>query len=238
MEAYSLGRDSSQCMIERLDAERRKLAIGRHVHLRMNLPGIGKVRVVNLKNQTALGNGSVFFMHRVGNSREVGVVVGVVFILEPVLDGAGCDGRKECLLDFGALERGPQIRDVSLHCGLADILDRSGTGGLSYSKGASSGKVLREFRFVSTINLEQRAPRISRPLLYSTQTLAGIGGKIDLRQLAVVDDIDPRFNLLTYNFCHGAAHTPGKLLLVIGLATISRESASAGGRLDVADFRR
>src|SRR5260370_30585607 len=66
MEAYSLGRDSSQCMIERLDAERRKLAIGRHVHLRMNLPGIGKVRVVNLKNHTAVGNGSVFLVNSNG----------------------------------------------------------------------------------------------------------------------------------------------------------------------------
>jgi len=62
MEAYSLGRDSSQRLIERLDAERRKLAIGRHVHLRMNLPGIGKIRVVNLKNHAAVGNGSVFFL--------------------------------------------------------------------------------------------------------------------------------------------------------------------------------
>jgi hypothetical protein len=34
-------------------------------------------------------------MHRVSDSREVDGVVGVVIILEPVLDGAGCDGRKK-----------------------------------------------------------------------------------------------------------------------------------------------
>src|SRR5262249_37451374 len=54
------------------------------------------------------------------------------------------------------------------------------------------------------------------------ETLVHITGKARLPVLAVADDVHSGLDLLVHNFLHGAAHTCGEFLLVIGLAIFFR----------------
>ena len=124
MKANFVGRDISQAVIERVDAQLGVLAILRHGHARHELPAVRQVGVVDLKQEAGVDDGLVLFVHGVGDGEQIGFIVGVIVVLHPMFDGAGRDGGEKCLLVLLSLEARFEITDFLLQPLLADILER------------------------------------------------------------------------------------------------------------------
>src|SRR5262249_26002682 len=124
MEAYPVDGQIFQAVVEGVDAQLLILPVLRHAHLRIHLPSVGEIRIVDLEDKTGVDDGLVFLVHGGGDGEEVSFVSGVVFVLHPVLHGAGSDGGEKGFFDRLSLERGFQILDVRLYLWVTDILER------------------------------------------------------------------------------------------------------------------
>ena len=74
MEAHPVDGQISQAVVKRLDAQLLILPVLRHAHLRIHLPCIRQIRVVDLEDEAGVDDGLVFFVHGVGDGEKIGLV--------------------------------------------------------------------------------------------------------------------------------------------------------------------
>ena len=92
--------------------------------LRHELPTVGQVRIVDLQQKTGIGNGLVFLVHGISDGDQIGLVVGVIIVFHPVLDGAGSDGGEKSFLVFLSLQTGLEVGDLRFQRCMADVFQR------------------------------------------------------------------------------------------------------------------
>ena len=105
-----LARDIAQGMVERVEAHLGEAPVGRHVHLRVQLPGVGQVGIVDLQQEPSVGDRLLLVVHGIGDGVDERLVVGVVVVDQPMLNGARGDGGQEGLDVGNAFEGGPKVR--------------------------------------------------------------------------------------------------------------------------------
>ena len=88
VEADRLLGNVAQPVVQRLDAQLRVLAIVVDAHLRVHLPAVGQVRVVDLQHEAGVGDELVLLVHDVGDGEQELLVGRVVLVPQPVLDRA------------------------------------------------------------------------------------------------------------------------------------------------------
>ena len=230
VKAHAVGRNVSQRVVERLDAKAGELAIVRDAHVRVNLPGVGEVRVVDLQDVSGLTIASYSTFIASAMAFEVRLVARIVLVAQPVLDRAGGYRRQERL---GRLDTGqprPEVRDVRLHGALPDVGQRPDTDGLAARQISAAGEVLGEFGGVATVDLREHAlARSEHPFFDATQPLARIGGEVALGLLAVVDDVEPGGGLLPHHAGHRVAHLHRQRIGVVRRAFVFGGQQDAQG---------
>ncbi len=213
-------------MVQRIDAQLLILAIVRQTHVRMHLPGIGEIGIVDLQDEAGVDDRLVFFAHRCGNGEEILFGGFVIFVLHPMLHGAGSDGREKSLCVLLALERRLQIGDVGVDFILADILERLDAiehpGVMADGGPAAAVEILGELLHVAAEDRRRLEIHPGLALDESAQPLFGIAGEIRFAQFAVIDHVDAAIDLLLHHFGHRLAGPLGQRHAVIRLTLIAR----------------
>src|SRR4030095_4531373 len=78
VKAYPVYRQVSQAMVEGVDAQLLIPPVLRHAHLKIHLPGVGEIRIVDLEDETGADDGLVFLVHGIGEGDEISLVGRVV----------------------------------------------------------------------------------------------------------------------------------------------------------------
>src|SRR5688572_25164599 len=107
----------------------------------MDLPAVREAWVVKLDDEAGVRNRLVLLVHGVGDGVEELLLVVVVVVAQPVLNGAGGQGRDEALIDVVGGHAGLEVLHVAGGVGLALVGERAngvdGAGG----EGTSAGLV-------------------------------------------------------------------------------------------------
>ena len=111
VKTHAIGGNVAQAVIKRVDAQLGVLAVFRHAHLRHELPAVGQIGIVDLQQKPRVDDRLIFFVHGVGDGDEISLVVGVVIVFHPMLDGAGSNRGKKCFFVFLALKPCLEIFD-------------------------------------------------------------------------------------------------------------------------------
>ena len=222
MEAHPFLRDVAQGVVERVDAQLGEFPIFRNVHMGVELPPIRQIRIVDLEDEPGVDDGLIFLMHSVSQRIDVGLVVRVILVLQPMLDGAGRNRGQKGLLNLHTLERRGEILDIRFHGGVADILDghvakKPHRVPANDRAPPLAVKVLREVRQVAAEYCRRTLIGVGRSLYVTAETLPGIVRKTMLPELAVVDDVDAAVDLFLDDLRDGAPQMPGENLPVVGL---------------------
>ena len=231
MEANRFLGDVAQCVVKRFDAELGERAVLGDTQVRVDLPGVGQVRVVDLEQETSVGDRLVLFVHGVGDRVQEVLVSVVVSVLHPVLYRAWSDGQQEYLEASESFETGLEVVDIALHGGVTDVLKRSGAHVLGPAQVASAFEILWEFQCVATVYPREHFAGDVGSLIVPAEPLSSVARKVGLAELTVVDAIETHGNLLLNDLGDRASQPSGKRGLVVGLtATFSDHHLSQVGR--------
>src|SRR5215472_19228662 len=121
-----------------------------------------------------------------------------MLVLEPVLDRARGIGRQKRSDCAGTGQRRLKILDIAPELGLTDITqladaDRHGlTAGIARARVRL--EVLEKFPLVAGCDAEPPVTA-ARPALAPSDARRNVIGEIGLRQLAVIDDVEPALDL-------------------------------------------
>src|SRR5688572_17743052 len=91
----------------------------------MDLPAVREAWVVELDNEAGVRNRLVLLVHGIGDGVEELLLVVVVVIAQPVLDGAGGEGGNEALIDIVGGHAGLEVLHVAGGVGLALVGERT-----------------------------------------------------------------------------------------------------------------
>jgi len=230
VEADALGRDVSQRVVQRLDAQRGERAVLGHGHPRMDLPGVGQIGIIDLEQEARRDDRVVFWLHGVRDGREIRLVRRVVLVPEPVLDGAGGDGGQERLRDADAGQRRLEVGDVRAHRRVADVGQRPRADGLASGEVAAAREVFGELGGVPAVDHGQRPlARRERSLVDAAEPLARVRGEVALGLLAIVDHVEPDRGLLAHGRRDGAADVRRQGRAVERTALVLRDQQLAQG---------
>ena len=192
--------------------------------LRHELPAVRQIGIVDLKQETGVDDGLVFFVHGVGDGEQIGLVVWVVVVFHPVLDGAGRDGGKKCFLVFLSLEARFEIIDFLLQPLLADILERpvaeNSLDVVAAIVACSLVEVVAKLHHVAGENRRGPILRFHFPFDEAGEPFPRIAGKIRLADFAVVDDIEAAVELLFDDLRDHLVHPFGESSLITGCPLI------------------
>ncbi len=200
--AQLLGRDAGhgvvQCLhlLANLAAE---LLRGK-ADVRSDVAAHGQVRAVQLEDEASAHDGFVLRLHSVGQGRQVGLVGGVVSVLQKVRDDTGRCRRHEGIRRLHStkrLERGFEISDVSLDCVRILQPHRSGASWrLQVHQAGILAHALEVFRKVVPL-----CPVSRRPLtLEAGQAVLDVVGVAWLPHFPVADDLHIGLDLLLDDF--------------------------------------
>ena len=87
----------------------------------MNCQPSGRSGIVDLQQEAGVDDGFVFFVHGIGDGDQIGLVVRVIVVFHPVLDGAGRDGGKKRFLVLLTLQAGFEVGDLRFQRFMADV---------------------------------------------------------------------------------------------------------------------
>ena len=145
-----------------------------------------------------------------------------------MLNGAWGDGRQETLFHADSLQRRFEVFDVSLHRVLAGVGE--GTGARNQHPRQSGGALTRAGKaggFVEVPgelrNIPSGYPRRvgpGRPHLQPTHSFLNIVGEARFAQLAIIDDVYARLDLLFNDFRDAALQASRQICLIVGLSGV------------------
>ncbi len=127
MEAYPIFRNSLQGMIHHLDMQFDEFAALLQGQSRYAIVMCDQSRIVDLQQKSCADDCAIFFIHRVGERRQILFVRRIEFVRKIHFQIRRRDRGDKRLFDRRAVERMLQVLDVRLDLLVPDIFDRPGT---------------------------------------------------------------------------------------------------------------
>ena len=228
MHAHALGRQVAHRVVERGDIDGDDLAVVGERQIEVDhVPQHREVGAIELEDEAGLDDRLVFAPHHVGKRVDVFLVGLVVAVLEIARDLARGGRGHEDVLGLCALQRRFRKIDVGLRCRPVLPRDRAVAGGAVLERRC---EVLENFRKLRKFRLAGAHRR--RALAFvAGQPLEHVHCVVGAALLAVIDDIEPTFDLLAHDAGNSLAHGG------LQLGTVRTGSFLFGDQL-LHDFRR
>src|ERR1700730_15464182 len=138
-----------------------------------------------------------------------------------MLDRAWSDCSDKLFGRSDALQGCLEICNIGLDRFLPEILEWAAADRIVNTK-IDSGEVFGKFGFVAGPDLEGWLSWLAFPLRDAPQALTRITGKVDFRQLAVIDQINPALDLLTDDIGHRGSDPVIECGRIIRIASVFR----------------
>ena len=208
MQPHGLGRNIGHRMVERLDVEPHLVAeFGESEPGILDVPAHREVGAVELQDETGVDDSLVFRPHRLGDRREIALFARIMAVMEEQRDETRRGCSQKALRRDDARHRRLQIVGVDL--GGARFLQCNravAAGGLAPGAAGIAEHAPRQFGEIDEILVGERmalAAKARKPVL-------DVGRVARLRDLAVIDDIDPGRGLLLDDFGDGSPDARGE----------------------------
>ena len=169
-----------------------------------------------MQQEAGVDDGFVFFVHGIGDGDEIGLVVRVVVVFHPVLDGAGSDGGKKRFFVLLTLQAGLEVGDFRLQRFMADVFERRVAKhpfDVVAAMGSARVEVIAELGQVPGVDRRGLVAGFDFTLDEAAQPVARVAGEVRLARFAVIDDVEAAGDLFLDDVGDGAGHAFGKRLL-------------------------
>ena len=203
MHAHALGRQVAHRVVERGDIDGNDLAVVGERQVEIDhVPQHREIGTIELEDKAGLDDRLVFAPHHVGERVDIFFVGLVVAVLEIARDLAGGRRGHEDVLGLRALQRRFRKIDVGLRRRPIFPRHRAAAGRTVLKRRC---EVLENFRKLGKFRLAGTHGR--RALAFvARQPLEHVHGVVGAALLAVIDDIEPTFDLFAHDAGNGLAH--------------------------------
>ena len=203
MHAHALGRQIAYRVVERRDIDGDDLAVVGEWQVEIDhVPQHREVGDIELEDEAGLDDRLVFAPHHVGKRVDVVLVGLVVAVLEIARDLARGGRGHEDVLGLRTLQRRFRKIDVGLRCRPVLPRDRPVAGGAVLER---RGEVLENFRKLGKLRLAGTHRRRAFAFV-ARQPLEHVHGVVGAALLAIIDDVEPAFDLPAHDAGNGLTH--------------------------------
>ena len=194
MHPHPLRRDPRQRMVQRLDMQPRPLAefLDRQIGV-LDVPPHREIGAIDLQRDPGPGDRLVLAAHRLGDRKQIRLLVRVVIVAEEQRDDAGRGGAEKTAGRVHRSQRGFQMLDIGQRRRRVGDSDRPGAGRrLAPRASGVAEHALREPRELRQILIDKGVAGPAK----AGHPVFDIGGIARFRHLAVIDQVDAGIGLL------------------------------------------